>query len=123
MRLIIVGDREARARAEQLSELLGAMSLNLAGELAPGPLAALLTNSRMLVSMQGGASVLALALHLPNLVLHREAGKPISEHLPSNRREIRWAEATPASAILAAMDDMLVSEPAGAQVNDPINLP
>lgn len=108
LRLVLIGDRDAARSAEALSQSLGSRCVSLVGELAPGPLAALLINSRTLICAEGGASVLSQALDVPCLVLQCESGRPVSnDELPAQRREIRYAGATPVGSMLEELDQLL----------------
>ncbi len=109
--LVLIGDPGAQESAHELTRALGNEPVNLVGTLEPGPLGALIADSRMLVCMQGSPATLALALGVPSLTLHVETGVRVSEERFEAQREIRWAGAMPVGSILDEMERMMEISP------------
>lgn len=109
--LVLIGDPSAEETAHELTRSLGNEPVNLVGALEPGPLGALIADSRMLVCMQGSPATLALALGVPSLTLHVETGVRVSEERFEAQREIRWAGAMPVASILDEMKHMMETSP------------
>lgn len=107
--LVLIGEPEAQGTAFELTRALANKPLNLVGALEPGPLGALIADSRMLVCMQGSSATLALALGVPSLTLHVETGAPVSEERFETQREICWAGAMPVGSVLDEMDMIIAS--------------
>ena len=105
MRVVMIGHPD---NAETIQQATGSGSLVLAGELAVGGLAALLSGSRLFIGLQGGPSALAEALRIPRLVMHLEDTVALTgERTEAYCRDLRWATIMPTEEILRQADDLL----------------
>jgi ADP-heptose:LPS heptosyltransferase len=69
LRVVVTGTRAEADVVAEVTERMQAPAINLAGQTSLGMLAALLTNSRLLISNDTGVSHVAAALRVPSVVV------------------------------------------------------
>jgi len=88
--IVLTGTQAERALTQQVSRLMHASAINLAGETNLGAMAVLLQRSRLLICNDTGVSHLAAALSTPSVVIFSNSDPHRWAPLDQQRHRIVW---------------------------------
>jgi ADP-heptose:LPS heptosyltransferase len=108
LKVVLTGVTDEMELVRQVESRMQTQPVNLAGKTSLGSMAAILSNSKLLISNDTGVSHLAAALKVPSIVIFMDSEPkrwaPLDKHL---HRVVAWGSAASPQGILLEANDLI----------------